>query len=129
MAKKLTYIFILAFLLNFAWESLHVVLYAGNHSKMLPWATLFDAVFITALGFLFLHYDYLRKRIWLSVIIGIVAAVIIEYIALASGWWTYNPSMPRVPLLGTGLTPTMQLGLLSYIIFKLARVGDYSPRT
>lgn len=124
MIKKISFIFIYAFLLNWIWENLHSFLYAHYRSgEITQWillrATLFDAVFIVALAVLFMSVAYLRDRQWLAVLFGIIAAVGIELYALQSARWAYNDFMPIIPLLRVGLTPAMQLGLLSYVIFRL----------
>lgn len=123
MFKKLAPIFIISFLLNLAWENLHSFLYFHPDGQimtqsMLLRATLFDAIFITLLAVLFIKISYFRERKWYALMFGIVAAIILETYALNSGRWAYNELMPIIPLLNTGLTPTMQLGILSYIIFK-----------
>ena len=43
---------------------------------------------------------------------GGALAVLIEWAALAAGYWSYAPGMPRVPVLGVGLLPFVQLTLL-----------------
>ncbi len=43
---------------------------------------------------------------------GGALAVLIERSALAAGYWSYGPAMPRVPVLGVGLLPFVQLTLL-----------------
>ena len=48
---------------------------------------------------------------------GIVVAVLIELWALQTGRWAYTGAMPLVPFLGAGLTPTIQLGFLGYVIY------------
>lgn len=123
MFKKLTPIFIISSLLNLAWENLHSFLYFHPDGQimtqgMLLRATLFDTIFITLLAILFIKISYFRERKWYALIFGIVAAIILETYALNDGRWAYNELMPIVPLLNTGLTPTLQLGILSYIIFK-----------
>ena len=121
---KLIAVFALAFLLNWLWENLHTPLYYHPdgemiNSLMLLQATLFDALFITLLGAVVLVIPYLRTRPWLASLIGVLAALAIEWQALSTGRWAYTEAMPIVPLLGTGLTPTIQLGLLSYVVYKL----------
>jgi hypothetical protein len=121
---KIILIFLLAFFSNFIWENSHSFLYAhyqnGAISQfVLLRAALFDAVFITLLGALFLKVKYLKDRQWLVLLIGIIAAVLIEWYALAADRWAYNALMPIIPVFNTGLTPTIQLGLLSYLIFKI----------
>ncbi|MBI2670188.1 MAG: hypothetical protein HYX20_03520 [Candidatus Yanofskybacteria bacterium] len=123
MIKKLSIIFAVAFLLNLVWENLHSYLYihykAGEITRLiLLRATLFDAVFITLLAILFIKIVYFRERKWYVLLMGIIVAIIIELSALKTGRWAYNEFMPIIPLINTGLTPTIQLGILSYLIFK-----------
>lgn len=122
--KKVLLIFIYAFFLNWIWENLHSYLYflpSGEPitQSMLLKSTLYDALFITFLGILFVKVSYFRKRKWYALIFGFIAAIIIEKNALGDGRWAYNSLMPMIPLLKTGLTPTIQLSLLSFIILKL----------
>lgn len=124
--KKLTLILVYAFALNFIWENLHSHLYIHYKSgEITQWvlarATLFDAIFITFLGFIFLQFKYFNKRLWLIFVFGVAAAVLIEWHALGSGRWAYKEIMPIIPLIKTGLTPTIQLAVLSYVSFKLAK--------
>ena len=123
MIKKLPTIFLTAFVLNLVWENLHSYLYihykAGEITQfILLRATLFDAVFIALLAILFIKFAYFRDRKWYALPIGIFIAILIEISALKTGRWAYNEFMPIVPLINTGLTPTVQLGVLSYLIFK-----------
>ena len=134
MNKKLSLVFFLAFISNWIWENLHSVLYFHPSGEpitqiMLAKATLFDAVLITIIGLIFILIPYLRARIWLSMVIGIVAAVVIELQALALGKCAYTASMPIIPFLNIGLTPTIQLGLLSYLIFKLLKLTEQQERS
>ncbi|MDP3729769.1 MAG: hypothetical protein Q8R26_03435 [bacterium] len=121
--KKLVLIFILAFVANSVWEYLHAPLYIHYRgdaitSLILFRAALFDAVFTTLLGAFFLTVPYFRQRLWLSIVIGIIFAVCLEIFALNTGRWAYTDYMPIIPLLDIGITPTAQLGIISYIIFK-----------
>jgi hypothetical protein len=127
--KKLGVIFLLGFFLNLVWEILHSGLYVSYRGEPITFfilfhAALFDALFITALGALFLKIPSFRARPWLAFVIGVPAAVLLELFALHTGRWQYTSAMPLIPFIGTGLTPTIQLGLLSYIIFKLVRLID-----
>jgi len=85
---------------------------------------LVDASFITVVGWLFLKFQYLKSKLWLAVTIGVVAAILLELYALQANRWAYNDLMPIIPILGTGLTPTIQLGLLIYIIFKITKLNN-----
>lgn len=57
----------------------------------------------------------------LLVVIGATTAVAVELVALSLGWWSYTASMPRVPELGIGLLPVLQLGTLTPLTFLLVR--------
>lgn len=127
--KKITYIFLLAFLLNWVWENLHAALYFHPNGEpmtqsMLLLAALLDAILITLVGVLFLRVKYLRQRIWSAFLFGMAMAVIIEIIALHTGIWAYKALMPLIPIIHTGLTPTIQLGLLAYVVFKIVFKTD-----
>jgi len=124
MIKKLISIFILAFVFNLIWENFHSLLYV--HYKggpitefILMRAALFDASFITFLGLLAIVFRYPKGWVYYSVAVAVVFAVLLELYALNTGRWTYKIAMPIIPLIGTGLTPTIQLGLLSYLVFKI----------
>lgn len=123
MIKKLFIIFAASFLLNLVWENLHSYLYVHYQSGpitqvVLLRATFFDAVFITLLAILFIRIAYFQKRKWFALIFGFLAAVFIEIYALKSNRWAYDSLMPIIPFLNIGLTPSIQLGILSYLIFK-----------
>jgi hypothetical protein len=125
MAKKLALVFLIAFAANYVWEHLHSLLYA--HYKggpitelILLRATLGDAVIITLLAFPFLMSRSLARHAWLLPVLCVLASVLIELYALPAGRWAYNGSMPLIPILGIGLTPTIQLGILGYLSYRLA---------
>jgi hypothetical protein len=122
--KKIPCIFIVSFLLNLVWENLHSALYVGYQGGKITEFILFraslgDAVMITVLLLPFL-FSPLKKRSWLIVLFGIILAVFIEWYALRTGRWAYNDFMPIIPFLNVGLTPTIQLGLLGYVSYRVA---------
>lgn len=126
-AKKLGLIFILAFIFNLIWENLHANFYIhyqnGTITELiLIKAALFDAVFITFLSLPFIFSKYFNRRLWWSLIIGFIFAIILERYALATNRWAYNNLMPIIPLIKTGLTPTVQLGILSFLIYKILKI-------
>lgn len=119
IVSSILFIFVVSFVLNLIWENLHARLYVHyKHGPITEWilihATLADALFITALGVCFLFIPYLHERLWVSLIAGTVLAIGIEWWALSTDRWAYGPFMPIIPLIHTGLTPTIQLGLLSF---------------
>lgn len=114
-------IFGLAFGLNLLWENLHARLYAyyqhGPITELiLLRAAFFDAVFISAILIAVTTIPFFIKHQWRwTVVIGLVLAVLVERYALTTDRWAYTNVMPVIPVLQTGLTPTIQLGLLAII--------------
>ena len=125
--KKLLFIFLLAFGTNWVWENAHAILYYHPDGtlmtqEVLLLATLFDATFIAFLGIIHLITPGFRGKLWLLLIVAFVVAVVIEWRALIEGRWAYTFAMPIIPLLDTGLTPTLQLPLLTYLVFRFAKL-------
>ena len=123
--KKLLAVFCLAFLLNLVWENAHAVLYL--HYKggpiteiILLHATTVDAVMITMLAAPFLFVERIKKYSWFIIPLALILAVSIEEWALLNGRWAYASTMPIVPLLGVGLTPTIQLALTGWLAYRFA---------
>lgn len=120
--KKLFLIFVFAFLLNFVWENLHSYLYVhykgGEITEfILARAALFDAFVLTLAAVLFLVIPYFRERLWYILLFGVAFAIGLEWFALETNRWAYSEAMPMIPILRTGLTPTIQLGLLGYAVY------------
>lgn len=118
--KIFTSLFFSSYLLNFVWENLHAQLYVHYKGgpiteKILLQATLVDAVIISCIALPFLFLSRLHKRVWLASILWILIAIGIEWFALTTDRWSYKDTMPIIPLLRTGLTPTIQLALLGTI--------------
>lgn len=127
MAKKLIYIFSISFLLNFIWENLHFVLYdnymGGEISRFILFrASLSDAIYISAIGILILIFPYLQRNLWIPSLLLVSISIYIELWALGTGRWMYNDLMPIIPILKTGLSPTIQLGLTGFITFKFFKL-------
>ena len=117
-------VFFTAFGLNLIWENLHSVLYlryrGGEITEfILLRASLADAVIVFILIQILFLIPAFSKRPWLVIFGGVVISIIIELRALETGRWAYGGLMPIIPFLGTGLTPTIQLGLLSYLTYLL----------
>ena len=115
-------IFLVSFFLNLIWENLHSFLYAGYMGGkitefILLRASVADAGIITLLSLLFMSVPSLKRKSWLIIFVGVLIAIFIELYALNTGRWAYNEYMPMIPILGVGLTPTIQLGLLGYLSY------------
>lgn len=126
MTRTAALLFSIAFALNYVWEHLHSVLYTHYKSGpitdfILLHATFADAVFITLIALPFFYVDYLRTKPWLIIILGVALSIGIELWALQTGRWAYGALMPLVPGTGTGLTPTIQLGLLGFLSYLMVK--------
>lgn len=122
--KRIFFTFCIAFVLNVMWENLHVFLYdnymGGRITEFILMRAAFtDAIIILVITLPFMFFRSFRKHSWAIMFIGLVIAIGIEWYALATGRWAYNAYMPTIPFLSVGLTPTLQLGLLGYISFKI----------
>jgi hypothetical protein len=121
---KILLVFVISFVLNWGWENLHARLYdnykGGKITQfILLRATLADAFMITALASPFILYILPMSYRWLLPVIALIVAVLIEKSAMKQNRWAYKPSMPIIPILNVGLTPTIQLALLGYISLLL----------
>lgn len=115
--KNLLLVFALALALNFIWEYFHSKLYVAYKGvpitmPILLRAALFDATFITLIYVLI-------SNIWLAVFVAAPFAIVLELFALKTSRWEYKNSMPIIPWLQVGLTPAIQLPLITYVIFKI----------
>ena len=122
------------FAMNFIWEFAHMPLYrvaAGwpEHLICCAIASLADGlglVLIFIVGaVVFDDGRWTRcpttSRIGLAVVLGFGGAVLVELVALASGWWSYREEMPRLPGTPIGLSPLLQftvlpVGVLFYLM-------------
>jgi len=130
-------VFVLAFLLNFVWESIHAVLfYEGLASyvaifftRMVLYASFVDALLILAIfcsGCLLFKSacwleSYRGKEVLFTVVFGLIIAAIIEMKALWFEQWKYTALMPTI--FGIGLSPLVQLAVTgSLSIFFTAKL-------
>lgn len=122
--KILSLVFLIAFLLNVVWENIHSLLYTNYQGGaitefILVRASLFDAAVITVMLLPFLFIPLLKKHTWLILIIGTIIAITNEWYGLSTARWAYGEFMPILPLINTGLTPTLQLGLLGFATYYI----------
>lgn len=123
--KKYSIIIISAFLLNFIWENLHSFLYINYKGDFISEYILtrsagVDAIFIFIIIIVVSKISFIKnKPLWIFVT-GIILAIILELWALSIGRWAYSELMPIIPIIKTGLTPTIQLGLTGLIAYKLS---------
>ncbi|MEX0652155.1 MAG: hypothetical protein WD153_01685 [Candidatus Paceibacterota bacterium] len=122
--KKWFLVFIYAFGLNLIWENAHHFLYVHYKGEpitelMLFRAAFVDAVIILALIFALQLFAISRRYPSLLILGGVIVSVGIEYWALGIERWEYTYMMPLVPFLVVGLTPTIQLGLIGYFVYRI----------
>lgn len=64
---------------------------------------------------------YLKTAI-LATALGVAVTIVLEWVNVdLLGNWAYAPSMPKLPILGTGLSPLLQWFVLPPLAFALAR--------
>ncbi|HVT60720.1 MAG TPA: hypothetical protein VHR45_20275 [Thermoanaerobaculia bacterium] len=125
----------LGLVVNFTWEMAQMSLY-GNAD--VGWRHCFVASLedVALLGALYLvaacaaqewaWFARFGPWRWLALAAnGALVAVLIEQRAMLAGTWSYAPGMPRLPLLGVGLVPVLQmtilpvgLAALSYLLWR-----------
>jgi hypothetical protein len=130
--------FILAFLLNFAWEVIQMPLFKGTSFNIqsvtfCALASVADAIMVLLIYFCFaLIYrnslwvqNLTLPRIVLVILVGAIGAILAEIRHVSTGSWTYNKSMPMIPLVDVGLSPVLQFmflpTLIYYLSFKIKR--------
>ena len=119
-------------LANLAWEMFQMSFYEGFHGgwSQCLLASLGDVALLTCLYALmacasedWLWFERLsRWRLLLLAVLGLLVAAVVELRALAAGAWRYDAKMPRLPWLGTGLLPTLQMILIALALAWLSRV-------
>lgn len=121
MLKKLSLVFILAFIMNWLWEIAHSALYLNYRSKpitavVLFRAAVFDAIIILAL--IVLSQKVKMNKPLFVALGGLFLAIIIEIWALQTDRWIYRPEMPIIPIIKIGLTPAIQLAITGFCVSK-----------
>jgi hypothetical protein len=125
MLRKTVVIFFVAFATNYVWEHLHSLLYTSYHSHsitelVLLRASLVDAILILLITLPFLSVKSSNRGAFFIIPVGILVGILIELWALNTGQWQYTQLMPIIPFIQTGLTPTLQLGILGYVAYRIA---------
>lgn len=137
---------ILSFLGHFSWELLQAPLYSSFEGTshvagilMCLRATLGDLVI--AFGAFRTSALIGGGRCWVDcptgrtivvfIAFGLLATVALEHLSTeVLDRWTYGPGMPRLPLLGTGLSPFVQwIVVPSLVLWYLGRLSRKTDRT
>ena len=124
---------VLAFLLNFVWELIQIPLYRNSsydtdHILFCALASMADTIMVLLiyLGLAAIFKDlfwvkHLRLiRIAIVVLIGGAGAVLSEMRHLSLGSWTYDDSMPILPVVNVGIAPVLQFMILPVLIYLLS---------
>jgi hypothetical protein len=137
--RFMSWVFFFGFLLNVSYELLHSVFYTHFTEPGYTHVELVIMLFRSAvadgfiiLGLLFAttlfrggrwrwHWPWSWKAVGFTLLLSAGMQVLAEIIALQTGAWAYNGAMPIVPVLGLGLTPVLQMPLLSLLSFWLAQ--------
>ncbi len=119
-------IFLSALLLNGVWEYAHSFLYVHYKSGpiteyILFRAALFDAVVITLCAYIVFSFLKLKYGLSAMAFTLVLFAIGLELWAIEGGRWAYTSAMPIIPIVGVGLTPVIQLGLLGYVSVLISR--------
>jgi hypothetical protein len=126
-----TGIFTVSLFIHFLWEMLQSFAYPMDGQPLMRtvlnhlWATAGDGVLMVLIyGAIALWH---RDARWIDrprsqdaffvVVLGGMLAVAIEWLALATGRWSYTSAMPMIPWLNVGLLPVAQLALLPFVVF------------
>jgi hypothetical protein len=125
---------VITLLLHGIWEHTHIVLYTGYEQMegVLPvWvsATLGDLLYtlliVGVISFVKGGVGWLRDASWreylAAAFVGLLVALMVEYKGLYLGRWEYLPTMPLVPFLHIGLSPLLQMTLLTPLSLWLVR--------
>jgi hypothetical protein len=133
------WVFSFGFLLNTWYELFHSMFYTHFTQPGYTYAELVYMLLESAVGDGFISLNLLfavtifrrgkwrwalpwpRKNVLFVTILAIGIQIAVEVISLGSGEWAYNAAMPIIPVLGVGLTPTIQMPLLILPTFWLAQ--------
>lgn len=128
---RIACVFVLAIPLNFAWELAQSGLYAGADQWPSRWwhcfvASLGDGILVLviyAVGALIAgRIDWFEsgyRQYPLVLATAVILALIVEWVGVNTGRWSYTARMPLVPGLDLGVVPVLQMVALPPLIFYL----------
>lgn len=134
LSKTLLAIAGISLLLNIVWENLQAPLYQDyinfwQHLPICSVASLGDVLIILILYFMLAILN--RDMFWIAkisktdvvimIVFGVLVAVGIEKWALGTARWGYASTMPLIPYSNIGLLPILQMIILPWATYRLAR--------
>ena len=124
---------LIAFALHLIWEKLHIPLYTnyealGTGWKLAIWATCGDVLYTVlialAVAALFGRLDWFvgasLRQYAFAAALGLGVALFVEYKALYLHTWGYDAAMPIIPVLHVGLSPILQMLILTPLALLIA---------
>lgn len=135
MKKVIAIYLIVAFIFNFIWEMSQVALYKPHFDGVLDLILVhIRATFGDVIIFLIIYAlislvsrdtRWILKNktnpLMLASFFGFILAVAIEKYAIATGRWGYSELMPIIPFIGVGLSPVLQLTILTPLVSFVTR--------
>jgi hypothetical protein len=132
-------VFVLAVLLNFAWELAQSELYAGADQWPSRWwhcfvASLGDGVLVLVIYFVCASiagrnwFEVGKKSYPLMLATAALLGLAVEWVGLHSGRWSYTAEMPLIPGMGLGVVPVLQMVVLPPLVFYLVGRLTHSSR-
>ena len=131
--KILLAVFLTALILNGIWEFAQSPFYVPHDMMHCVWAMFWDAGYVIVLYFLLalINRDWFwiknldLKNSFIVITVSLFVAIGVELNAMNLGKWNYSSLMPLVPWFRVGLSPLIQLPLLSWLSFRLQKTGLY----
>jgi hypothetical protein len=141
IASLYVFIFIAAVPLNFGWEMAQARLYQPMGTFWQATfrcfvASLGDAAMTLLIGItgaaLFRSWQWFVRpkasHVLFAAAAGLIVALVVEWWALRTGRWQYNPRIPLVPGTAFGVVPLAQMALLVPVTFWIANVRQRHTR-
>ncbi len=132
-SKLIGLIAAIGFIFNLIWENAQAPLYANysgfsEHFLICLGATFGDVIIVLSIYILvsFAKADWHwpvhmgKRAVTLTIILGLLVAIIIEQGALLLGLWGYADQMPRLPFFNVGFLPTLQMLILPTVTFWMS---------
>lgn len=117
--KDWAIIFVVSFVFNLLWEQLHHGLYIPLQPVVDSWYSILFASVIDGLLIVGILYLVGKRGVAPAVVLAVAVSLAIEIGALYLRVWDYGSMMPLVPIINTGLSPTMQLAVTVLVVWPV----------